>query len=69
MSLIKALSPAAARSDWEQEAGFLLQTFTRPVFYLIAPRSDTLWGLGMSFFCDLGRGKWGEELGDCGEVI
>lgn len=69
VSLIKALSPAAAPPDCGQEAGFSLQTFTQPVFCLMAPCSDTLWGLGMSFFCDLGRGRWREELGDCGEVI
>lgn len=40
--LIKSPSAAATRPVCEHETDFLLQTFTLSIFYLIAPRSDTL---------------------------
>lgn len=46
---MKAPSPAASQSICEHKVGFLLQTFTLPIFYLITPKSDTLWRLEMSF--------------------
>lgn len=69
-SFIQALSPAAARADREQEASFALQTSPRP---RILSDGTSLWhavGVRDVIFLWFGEGgRWGEELGDCGEVI